>query len=55
MWYNEQCRLIVTETQCRKFAKTVAAALGGVPDYVTDVVEWVCYCFTDGCVITWEW
>ena len=56
MWYEDQCHMVVTPDQCRMFAETVASIIGGVPDWVTDVVEWVCHCFTESeCVITWEW
>ena len=51
MWYDGECRQIVTRHQCQMFAESV---LGGIPDYVTDVVDWVCHCSDDQCVITWE-
>ena len=45
--------MVITPDQCREFAMALAAAIGGVPDWVTDVVTWVCHCFTeDECVLT---
>jgi len=52
MWYEGQCRLVVTKTFCRQLAEDVQDYLE-IPDWVTDVVEFVCYCFTESeCVIT---
>ena len=51
MWYNGECRLVMTPDQCREFALWLGSQLGGIPDYVTDLVTWVCHCFTDECVL----
>ena len=53
MWYDGKCRQVVTKHQCQQLAEFVQATFG-VPDWVTNVVEFVCHCFTDECVIIWE-
>ena len=53
MWYDGQCRQVVTKHQCELLAEFVEENFG-VPEWVTDVVEFVCHCFTDECVIIWE-
>ena len=53
MWYDGKCRQVVSKHQCQLLAEFVQANFT-VPDWVTDVVEFVCYCFTDQCVIIWE-
>ncbi len=52
-WYDGKCRQVVTKHQCQQLAEFVQATFG-VPDWVTNVVEFVCHCFTDECVIIWE-
>ncbi|MBR6422152.1 hypothetical protein IKS86_05525 [bacterium] len=53
MWYDGKCRQVVTKHQCQVLAEFVQENFG-VPEWVTDVVEFVCHCFTDECVIIWE-
>ena len=53
MWYSGKCYKVVSKNKCQLLAE-IALETFPVPVWTGTVLEFVCHCFADFCLATWE-
>ena len=53
LWYDGKCRQVVSRHRCEQLAQ-LAEETFPIPDWASTALEFVCHCFSDTCVVTWE-